>query len=214
VRPSRTQGLLCGQRQSLLCLLPAQARGPDIRQQIVGVHSRVQRGHQPHLGELGHRLPISQHRLHGHCAGVGAAVAQVPSAHREACRQPLDVVLERPWQGLVEIVHVEQQEALGRGEPAKVRQMSVAAQLHLQAGRWRFRQIGRHDLRCAPVKRERRDHHASVPNRDQIWFPVGVLCLQQCDRVRTIRGRHPVPMTFPWRLLARRFALCSPLVGA
>ena len=51
----------------------------------------------------------------------------------DAGRQPLDVPLPRAGQGLVEVVDVEHQSALGRAEDAEVRQVRVAAQLHAQA---------------------------------------------------------------------------------
>ena len=60
--------------------------------------------------------------------------AVVARRDREARREALDVVLERARQRLVEVVEVEQQLPLRRGERAEVRQVGVAAQLDLQAG--------------------------------------------------------------------------------
>jgi hypothetical protein len=61
-------------------------------------------------------------------------------------RHPLDVVFERSGEGLVEVVQIEQQPPLGRGEQPEVRQMSVTAQLHLEAGGRGVLQVGGHDL--------------------------------------------------------------------
>jgi hypothetical protein len=88
-------------------------------------------GHRPHLGEAGHRLPIGGNRPQRGRLGVGLGEAVVLSRDGEAGRQPLDVVLERPREGLVEVVEVEQQPPLGRGEDPEVGEVGVAAQLHL-----------------------------------------------------------------------------------
>ena len=84
---------------------------------------------------------------------------------REARRHPLHVVLERPGQRLVEVVQVEHQRPLGRCEHTEVREVRVAAELDVQPGRRRVLQVRGHDLRRAPVERERRDHHPPVPHR-------------------------------------------------
>ena len=121
--------------------------------------------------------------------GLGEAV--VPGGDGEAGGHPFHVVLERPGQGLVEIVQVEQQSPLRGGEHPEVRQVRVPAQL---AGQPRGRgagQVGGHDLRRAPVEGERGHHHPAVPDRDQVRLPGGVLLLQQRDRVRPVDRRHP-----------------------
>ena len=109
----------------------------------------------------------------------------------EARRHPLHVVLERPGQGLVEIVEVEQQSPLGRGERAEVREVRVAAQLDVQAGRGGVLEVGRHDLRAPSVEGERRRHHPTVADGYQIRFTGQVLCFEQRHRVRAIRCRYP-----------------------
>ena len=50
-------------------------------------------------------------------------------------------------QGLIEVVDVEQQLPLRRSERAELRKVRVTAQLHVQPGRRRARQIHGHDLR-------------------------------------------------------------------
>ena len=63
------------------------------------------------------RLAVLAHAWRGrprsHCCGREAVVA---AGHDQAGRQPLDVPLPRPRQRLVEVVDVEHQPALGRGE--------------------------------------------------------------------------------------------------
>jgi hypothetical protein len=105
--------------------------------------------------------------------------------------KPFDVVLERPRQGLVEVVHVEQQPPLGRGEHPEVRQMRIPAQLHVQAGGGGVLEVGGHDLGAAPVEGERRHQHPAVADRDQVRLPGAVLLLEQPDRVGAITGRGP-----------------------
>ena len=72
--------------------------------------------------------------------------------------------------------------------------MSVTAQLHVKAGRRRVFQISRHDLRRAPVERERRDHHAPVTDGHEIGITGGVLLLEQRDRIRAIARWFPSGM--------------------
>jgi hypothetical protein len=102
--------------------------------------------HRCHRGEPGHGLPVGRHRRACRRAGVGLGEAVVAARDREARRQPLHVILERPRKGLVEIVQVEQQPTFGRGEQAEVGQVRVAAELDLQTSRGRAFQVGRHDL--------------------------------------------------------------------
>ncbi len=65
------------------------------------------------------------------------------SARRSHARsQALDVPLPRPGQRLVEVVDVEDEPALGRGEDAEVREVRVAAALHRQPGPRRRGEIG------------------------------------------------------------------------
>ena len=60
--------------------------------------------------------------------------ATVAARDHEARRQALDVPLPRPGQGLVEVVEIEDEAAMWRSEGAEVRQVRVAAQLHVQSG--------------------------------------------------------------------------------
>ena len=60
-----------------------------------------------------------------------------------------------PGKRLVEVVEVEQQRPLGRGEHAEVRQVGIAAQLDGQTGPRRVLQVGGHDLGRAAIERER-----------------------------------------------------------
>ena len=116
-------------------------------------------------GELAHRLPV---------AGDGGQHASrrclrrepvLPGGDDQAGRQPLDVPLERPGQGLVEVVDVEDQPALGRAEQAEVRQVRVAAHLHGQPGR--VGEVAGHRQGRAPVEGEGGLQHPPVADRHQ-----------------------------------------------
>lgn len=59
--------------------------------------------------------------------------SQVSPSEYSADHQPFEVPLKRSAYGLVEIIEVKDQPPLRRGVEAKVRQVAVAAELHLQA---------------------------------------------------------------------------------
>ena len=67
--------------------------------------------------------------------------------------------------GLIEIVQVEDQLAVRRGERAQVLHVRIAAQLSVEAGVGQSRQVGCHDGDCASKESERRQAHASVFDR-------------------------------------------------
>jgi hypothetical protein len=85
--------------------------------------------------ELRHRGPIAaDRREHGlPLLLVGERVAA--TRDHDARREALDIPFPRCGQRLVEVVDVEQQRALGRGEQTEVRDVRVAARLHADAGR-------------------------------------------------------------------------------
>ena len=101
---------------------------------------------------------------------------------------------------------------LRRCEHTEVREVRVAAQLHVEPSGRRVLQVRGHDLRRAPVERERRDHHAPVAHRHEIGLTRGVLLLEQRHRVRAIRRRLPPRVTRRRYSLTRRLPtrLCAP----
>jgi hypothetical protein len=97
-----------------------------------------------HSGEASDRLSVraryrSVDRLP--LLGVEAAIA---AGDGEAGCQPLHIPLERARQRLVEVIDAEHQPPIGRAEGAEVRQMRIAAQLHIKSGPRRAGQVGRH----------------------------------------------------------------------
>ena len=87
--------------------------------------------------------------------------------------------------GLVEVVDVEDEIALGAGELPEVADVRVAARLHADAGRRRGREVHRHDRRATAEERERRLRHPAVPHRDELGNPRLRLLLEHRDRIAT-----------------------------
>ena len=187
--------------------------GSHGRQDLVGREARIPDVHGPHLGELGHRLPVGGNAGAGCRTCVGRREAVVPPADHEARRHALDVVLERARQRLVEVVQVEQQRALRRREHAEVRQVRVTAQLDVEPGGGGPREVGGHDLGRAPVEREGRDHHPAVTNRHQVLLAGGVLLLEQSHGVGTLGRRRPAFVAGSRRLRAGFLPPCPPFTG-
>jgi hypothetical protein len=172
------------------CLPGGSKRGHELVLVQVGIPDV----HRPHLREGGHRLPVSPHRRQRRRPRIRLGEPVVAARDLKARRHPLHVPLERPRQRLIEVVHIEQQDPLGRRERAEVRQMRIAAQLGLQPGHRRIRQVRRHDLGRAPVEGERRNHHPAMPDRHQILLTGAVLLLQQRNRIGAARSRAPLRM--------------------
>src|SRR5919112_3357454 len=92
--------------------------------------------------------------------------------------------------------------------------MGVAAQLSLDTGLRRAREVLGHDDGRAPHESERRSHHARVPDRHELLNPVPGLRLEEVDRVRPIGRRRPLRVAAPWSHPTRGApALASLLVA-
>ena len=170
--------------------------------------------HVAHEGEAGDGLPVASHDGQGHVPDVAGAEAVIAGGNGKAGRQALYVVLERSRQRLVEVVQVEHQGPLGRCEPPEVRQVGVAAELHVQPRRRCATQVGGHDLGRPPIERERRSPHPAVADRDQVGFAGEVLRFQQAHRVGTVTGRGPSGMARQRRPFPRRPAPGPALLDA
>ena len=162
----------------------------DLSHHLVHVQVGVPDGEIALSREPGHRLAIAGGGGEHDLPSLLRAEPVVAAGYRQARRQPLHVPLERSRMGLVEVVDVEGQPPLRGGEDAEVAHVRVPAQLHVQPGVLRARQVGRHDQRAASVERERRRDHAPVPDRDELGHPRDRLALQQRDRVGPAVGRE------------------------
>ena len=126
----------------------------------------------------------------------------------EARGEPLQIPFEWCGQGLVEIVDIEDESSLRRGEAAEIHQMTIAARLNDYSAGWRAREVVR--LYCGRASKvcKRGLSHPPVPNRDQILEPVFVLSFDHCDDISLVAlPEHDLAMrrsrTFQPQCLAR-----------
>jgi hypothetical protein len=126
--------------------------------------------------------------------GVEAAIA---AGDGEAGREPLEIPLERTRKRLVEVIDAEHEPPVRRREHTEVRQVRVAAQLHLQIGSRHVLEIGRHQLRGAPEERERRHEHAPVADRHELGDARQRLLLELLDRIAARGRRLPLAVHAP-----------------
>src|SRR5918995_2995214 len=90
--------------------------------------------------------------------------------------------------------------------------MGVAAQLSLDTGLRRAREVVGHDDGRPPHERERRSHHARIPDRHELLIPVPGLRLEEVDRVRPIWRRRPLRVAAPWSYPTRGATALAPLL--
>jgi hypothetical protein len=109
-------------------------RLPPALEDRTDVEARVPDVEGSHGGEPAHRRPVLACCLEG--CGEALAVAEPALArnHDDARHEPLDVPFPRAWKRLVEVVDVEDEVAVGRGEDAEVQEMRVAAELNRKPG--------------------------------------------------------------------------------
>ncbi len=93
--------------------------------------------------------------------------ARLAAGENEAGGHALDVPLEGAADGLVEVVKVEDEAAVGRGEGAQVAHVGVAAELGVDAGVGAEREVVRHDGHGSAEEAEGRGGHAVVLDLDQ-----------------------------------------------
>ena len=172
-------------------------RALKLGEQRLGIDPRVPQIERLHRRETADRLAIRPRHRQIHAAALIGVKAEVASGDREARDQPLEIPFERARQRLVEVVDVEHKPPIGRGESTEVRQVRIAAQLHVQTRPRRTLEVCRHQVRRATVERKRRDHHPPVADRHQLRHPRRRLLLQQLDRVTATRRRQPLAMQHP-----------------
>jgi hypothetical protein len=105
--------------------------------------------------------------------------------------------------GLVEVVEVEDQVALGRGVEAEVAQVGVAADDRLDPGPGQVGKVLGHERGRAAQEGVRRGHHPPHPHRHQPLEPALVGLLDQVQRVGPVLGRPPPAELTPLDLLAQ-----------
>ena len=186
-------------------------RALKLRQQRLGIDPRVPQVKRLHRRQAPHRLAIGTSHRQVHPAPLTGVKPEVASSDREASDQPLEIPLKRARQRLVKIVDVEHQPPIRCCERTEVRQVSITAQLHGQAGFGQGREIRGHQVRGTAVERKRRDHHPSVADRDQLRHPRRGLFLQQLNRIATTRRRQPLAVHATRHLRACRLTTSCAL---
>ncbi len=93
---------------------------------------------------------------------------QGASGEHKAGGKPLQVPLEGTADGLIEVVDVEDEAAVGRGECAEVADVGVSADLINDAGVGQGGEIGGHDGDGSAKVAEGRREHAFVLEGDEL----------------------------------------------
>ena len=178
----------------------------DIGEQGVDVEARVPDVEVSHRGELPHRLAVGADRGEDGVAGLLRGEVAVAPGDLKARREALDVPFPGAGKGLVEVVDVEHQAAIGGGEDAEVRQVGIAAELDLEPGLGSLLEVHRHDRRRAAIERERRGEHPPVADRNELGDTALGLVLEHLDRVLPLCRRLPLRLALTRSLLPRRLA--------
>ena len=151
---------------------------------------------QPQAPELLQR----QRRKPAHRLAIGAATAagqaflalsgqpELASGKHQAGEEAAQIPLERTAQGLVEVVEIEEQCPFRRGVVAEVEQMGIAAELNLHTAAGQRRQVGGHHRRRPAEAGEGIRGHAGVTHRHEPSEAIGILRLQQRDRIGAFLG--------------------------
>ena len=119
---------------------------------------------------------------------VAAAEPAIAAGDRDARGQALDVPFPGSRQALVEVVEVEDQPPIRRGEYAVVGEVRIAAQLRARAADRRVGEVGGHDRRRAAEEREGRAQHAAVADRHELGRPGAGLLDEDLDGIAAIHA--------------------------
>ena len=201
---SRARSAICCRNASPLGV----GRRLDQRLRVQALIPDVQR---PQPRALAQVLPIRAHARQDRALTGGVGQAIVPRRDLEAHDQALQVPFPRCRERLVEVVEVEDQIPLGRGERTEVQQVAVAARLHLDAGGRQGGEVVRHQSRRAAQEGERSSDHASVADRHQFRQSPSIRLLQDLDRIPSLSRRAPVPVALPRNAFAQGLAGREPL---
>src|SRR5437016_5178850 len=136
---------------------------------------------------LPHPFPILfdalQYRL-SVCAGREPICAP---CNDDAGGKPLDIPLPGTWKRLIKVIHIENLIPFRCSVDAKVTEMSITTDLHLQTCNRSRGEILGHNHRRPTQKAKGRGGHATVADRQQLCLPEKILLLEQADRVWSIR---------------------------
>ncbi len=115
------------------------------------------------------------------------------------------------WKRLVEVVDVEDDVALRRGEAPEVREMAIPAGLDSEPGDGRDGEIGGHDAGGPAVEGERRLQHAAVANWDEFRHAALVACAKDFDGIGAPGSTLPTAVLCARNGVAQGFAGGHPV---
>jgi hypothetical protein len=151
-------------------LTPAFAHGLIRRQaeNHIQVEARVPHHQGRHARVFVHVLAVRAHAALRRCMGASAGHTHLAAGRDYADGQVFHVPLPGRRQRLIEVIEVEHQGPLGRGEDPEIEQMAITARLHALAAHRRTRQVEGHDGGGAAKKRQRRLEHAAIANGQEV----------------------------------------------
>src|SRR5215471_18947095 len=132
----------------------------------------------------------------------------------EARGEPFHVPFPGRGQRLVEVVDVEGEAPLRRGEAAKIEQVAVAARLDMKPGGRRLREIRGHDRRCPPKEGEGGLEHAAPAYGDQLRRAPLVRGLEEDEGIRAVARLRPLAVAPARAALTKALALREDLLAS
>src|SRR5271168_2458766 len=135
----------------------------------------------------------------GHCC-LGVARLGEPemtTGYSDARGQPFEVPLPRRGQRLVEIVDIENEMPLRRGEAAEVHQVRITTRLYPDPAYRGFCKVESHEGGGAAEKCERRMQHTAVTDRHKLRNAAFVGRLEHRHDVAALAVRDQLRMRLP-----------------
>ncbi len=160
---------------------------------------------QRHFRESAHLLAVAEKD----CRRPGVQVppcARLAAGQDEGRGHALHVPLEGAADGFIEIVDVEDEAAVGRGEGAEVAHVGIAAELRVDAGVGKHGEVGSHDRRGAAEVAEGRLRHELMLELKQRGNASPLDALQQGKRRRFARLDVELVVFLAAHLLTPRLA--------
>src|SRR6266700_184030 len=147
-----------------------------------------------HVAILPHVLAIRLDTIEDSLPVRRGREAVCTPAENNAGGKSLDIPFPGTGERLVKVIHIEDLIAFRGGVDAKVVEMRVATDLHLDPSDRSCSHILRHDDRRPAQKGKRRGCHALIAKRHEMCQAGAVLFLQQTERIRAISSRGPPGM--------------------
>ena len=134
-----------------------------------------------HAREGAHLRGVTRDACLGGFARGARFVAGGATGKNERSGHALEVPLEGSADGLVEIVDVKDEVAVGRGVSAEVAYVRIAAELAEEPGGRELREIGGHDGRGAAEISKRRLGHHLIFELDEVGDAAAHGAIKECE---------------------------------